>query len=46
MRKQIITSLNQEESQRFDALLKGRTAYAFALEAIREKMQREEGANK
>lgn len=45
MRRQIITSLNEEESARFEALLKGRTAYAYALEAIREKMQREERAN-
>ena len=46
MRRQIITSLNKEESARLDALLNGRTAYAFALAAIREKMQREEEANR
>ena len=45
-RKQICVSLKMSEADRLDSILNGRTIYAFALEAIREKMQREEGANK
>lgn len=46
MRKQIAFSIPEQEANRLESLLKGRTPYAFALEALREKMSREEGANK
>lgn len=46
MRKQISVSLPDGEVQRLNALLNGRTVYAFALEAIRDKMQREERENR
>ena len=46
MRKQIAISINEVEAKRLDALLNGRSAYAFTLEALRDKMTREEGANK
>jgi hypothetical protein len=42
MRKQIHVSLSHDESARLEAIIKWRTVYAFALEAIREKMSREE----
>lgn len=46
MRKQINISINEQESARLDALRGGKSAYTYVLEALREKMQREEGANK
>ena len=45
MRKQIHVSLSHDESARLEVILNGRTVYAFALAAIREKMQREEREN-
>jgi hypothetical protein len=46
MRKQIAFSIPEQEANRLESLLNGRTAYAFALEALREKMSREEGVNR
>ena len=43
MRKQIHVSLSHDESARLEVILNGRTVYAFALAAIREKLQREGG---
>jgi hypothetical protein len=46
MRKQITFTVKEDEAKRLESLLNGRTAYAYSLEALREKMSREEGANK
>lgn len=46
MRKQINISVNEATLARLELLLKGRTLYAYQLEALREKMTRDEGANK
>ena len=46
MRKQIHVSLSHDESSRLEVILNGRTVYAFALAAIREKLQREERENR
>ena len=46
MRKQIHLSIPKDEAERLSALLNGRSVYAYALEALREKMQRDERENR
>jgi hypothetical protein len=46
MRKQITFTISDSEAARLAALLNGRTAYAFALQALREAMDREERKNR
>lgn len=45
-RIQANTVIPKGEAARFMAALKGRSIYAFTLEAIREKIQREERENR